>query len=178
MTMLPDGPVCGCGNRGCLEALASRTAIERDIAAGIKAGRTSMVPKLMEKDGRERLTSSVLAEALNKDDTLVCEVITRAQHYLGLAVASIVNLLDVERVILGGGVVQALGEPFLGPIREVAYQNFINKRRARDVRILPGELGDSAGLLGAATYARQRLAAQTANGQGHTTQRMCGEHLR
>ena len=158
MILLPDGPVCGCGNRGCLESLASRTAMERDILAGIDAGRASLVPKLMEGEGRGRLTSGVLAEAIRNNDALVCDVMARAQHYLGLAVASIVNLLDLERVILGGGVVEALGDPFLEPIREVAYQNFINKRKARKVLILPAKLGDMAGLLGAAVYARERLA--------------------
>jgi glucokinase len=158
MILLPDGPLCGCGNRGCVEALASRTAIERDIWAGIDAGRESVVPKLMEKDSRDRLTSGVLAEAIAKNDPLVTEVLGRAQFYLGLLVASAVNLIDPERVVLGGGVVEALGEAFLEPIREVAYQNFINKRGARDVRILPARLGDTAALLGATVYARNRLA--------------------
>ncbi len=160
--LLPDGPVCGCGNRGCAEALASRTAIERDILAGIRAGRPSVIPKLMEKEQRDRLTSGVLAEALKRDDALVCEVVSRAQFYLGLLVASIVNFIDPERVIMGGGVVEALGDEFLEPIREVAYQNFINKRNARDVKIVPAKLGDTAGLLGAAAYARERLKATPA----------------
>ncbi len=158
MIMLPDGPFCGCGNRGCVEALASRTAIERDIWAGIKAGRESDVPKLMEKDGRDRLTSGVLAEAMARNDPLVSEVLGRAQFYLGLLVASVVNFLDPERVVLGGGVVEALGEAFLEPIREVAYQNFINKRDAREVKIVAAKLGDMAALLGAAVYAREKVA--------------------
>jgi glucokinase len=158
MILLPDGPVCGCGNRGCAEALASRTAIERDILAGIKAGRTSIVAKLMEKESRDRLTSGVLAAAVEKQDPLVTEVLGRAQFYLGLLVASVVNFIDPERVVLGGGVVEALGESFLEPIRDVAYQNFINKLNAHGVKIVPAKLGDTAALLGAAVYARSRLS--------------------
>jgi glucokinase len=157
MILMPDGPLCGCGNRGCVEALASRTAIERDIWAGIKAGRTSIMSQLMEKDSRDRMTSGVLAAAVEKKDPLVTEVLGRAQFYLGLLVASVVNLIDPERVVLGGGVVEALGENFLEPIRAVAYQNFINKLNARGVKIVPAKLGDTAALLGAAVYARSRL---------------------
>jgi len=63
-----------------------------------------------------------------------------------------------ELVVLGGGVVEALGEQYLEPIRWTAYQNFINKRGAKDVKIVPAQLGDQAGLLGAATWARYKLA--------------------
>ena len=92
--LLAEGPMCGCGNRGCLEALASRTAIERDIWAGIKAGRESLIPEIMGQDSRERMTSGALAEAWEKNDPLVREVLGRTQFYLGLAVASLVNLVD------------------------------------------------------------------------------------
>ncbi len=155
--VLADGPYCGCGNRGCLEALASRTAIERDIQAGIRAGRESVIPELLKADDKGRLTSGALVEALRRGDTLVAEVLGRVQFYLGLGIASAVNFVDPEVVILGGGVVEAFGDEFLEPIRRVAYQNFINKRGARDVKIVPASLGDHAALLGAAVYARQRL---------------------
>lgn len=157
MIVLADGPYCGCGNRGCLEALASRTAIERDIWAGIKAGRESLIPELLKNDDKARLTSGALAEALKRGDTLVADVLGRAQFYLGLGIASVVNFVDPELVILGGGVIEAFGDEFLEPIRRVAYQNFINKRGARSVRIVAAGLGDNAALLGAAVYARRRL---------------------
>lgn len=157
MIVLADGPYCGCGNRGCLEAVASRTAIERDIWAGIKAGRESLIPELLKGEEKGRLTSGALAEALKRGDTLVADVLGRVQFYLGLGIASVVNFVDPEMVILGGGVVEAFGEEFLEPIRRVAYQNFINKRGARNVRIVPAKLGDQAGLLGAAVYARRKV---------------------
>ena len=157
MILLAEGPICGCGNRGCLESLASRTAIERDIWAGIKAGRESLIPEIMGQDNRARMTSGALAEAWQRGDPLVREVIGRSQFYLGLSVASLVNLIDPELIVLGGGVVEALGEEYVEPIRAVAYQNFINKRNAKDVKIVPAQLGDLAGVLGAATWARQQL---------------------
>lgn len=158
MILLADGPVCGCGKRGCVEALASRTAIERDIWAGIKMGRESLIPQMLGSDSRERLTSGALAEAYRKGDPLVTEVLGRAQFYLGLLVASVVNFVDPELIILGGGVVEALGESFLAPIQAVAYQYFINQDGAKNVAIVPAKLGDNAALMGAAAYARTRLA--------------------
>ncbi|PKO22488.1 MAG: ROK family protein [Chloroflexi bacterium HGW-Chloroflexi-1] len=157
MIVLADGPACGCGNRGCVEAVASRTAIERDILAGIDAGRESLIPAIMQRDSRDRLTSGALAEAFRGNDPLVTEVIGKAQFYLGLLVASVVNFVDPEVVIFGGGVTEALGEDFLAPIRRVAYQCFINKRGAEQVKIVLAQLGDNAVLLGAAVLARRRL---------------------
>jgi len=158
MIVLADGPVCGCGKRGCVEALASRTAIERDIWAGIHAGRESSLRDLMSRDKSDRLTSGQLAEAHRNGDPLVIDVIARAQFYLGLLVASVVNFVDPQMVIVAGGVAEAFGDGFLEPIRRVAYQYFINQRNAREVGILPALLGDNAVLLGAAVLAKDRLA--------------------
>lgn len=166
LIVLADGPVCGCGNRGCLEALASRTAIERDILAGLNAGRASIVPEILARERRDRLTSSTLAEALRRGDSLVSEVMGRVQFYLGLAVASIINFIDPEIVIIGGGVTEALGEPFLEPIRPIAHQYALNKRSARDIKIVPAMLGDNSALLGAAVHARQRLDEAQAGATG------------
>lgn len=157
MIVLADGPVCGCGKRGCLEAVASRTAIARDIRAGLAAGRESLLPKLT-KGRATRLTSGVLAKALHQGDPLVTEVLARAQWYLGLLTASIVNFIDPEMVVFGGGVVEALGDEFLAPIRVTARQYYIRQDGAERVRIVPAELGDHAGVLGAAVLARQRAA--------------------
>jgi glucokinase len=119
-----------------------------------------VIPEIVGKEGRERLTSGALAEAWEKGDPLVQEVIGRSQFYLGLAVASLVNFVDPEMVVLGGGVVEALGEKYLEPIRWTAYQNFLNKINARNVKIVPARLGDQAGLLGAATWARYKLGKE------------------
>jgi glucokinase len=160
--VLAEGPVCGCGSRGCVEALASRTAIERDIWAGIKAGRQSLIPDIMQRDQRQRLTSGALAEALEKGDPLVRDVIGRAQFYLGVLVGNLVNIIDPQMVIIGGGVAEALGEAYVQPIRPVAYQYSINKRGAGEVQIVSAKLGDHAALLGAAVHARQQLNSSAA----------------
>jgi glucokinase len=71
MVVLADGPVCGCGKRGCLESVSSRTAIERDIRLGLAAGRESMMDKWVKREDRDRITSGILAEAYEKRDPLV-----------------------------------------------------------------------------------------------------------
>lgn len=153
-----DEPICGCGRPGCLEAYASRTAIEREIRAGIAAGRETIVTELMEKSGKDRITSGLLAKALTQGDPLVTEVLQRATTYLSVLVATIVNFLDPEMVVFGGGVTEALGELLLEPIRRDAPRWYIQKSDADKVRIVAAELGDHAGVLGAATIARQNLA--------------------
>jgi glucokinase len=153
--VLADGPVCGCGKRGCLESVASRTAIDRDIRLGIAAGRQSLIPDLT-GGHLDRLTSGVLAKAWQQGDPLVTEILTKARWYLGLLTASIVNLIDPEMVVLGGGVIEALGEEFLDPLRVIARQYFIQQADADRVQIVTARLGDDAGVLGAAVLARQR----------------------
>jgi len=157
MVVLADGPVCGCGKRGCLESVASRTAIERDIRLGLRAGRESMMAEWLQQADRERITSGVLAEAYAKRDPLVYEVISRSQHYLGIFIGSIFNFIDPDMIVIGGGVAEALGEAYVEPVRAVAYQYAMNRRDARTAPIVLAELGDNAVLLGAAVYARQRL---------------------
>jgi glucokinase len=153
--LLADGPMCGCGRRGCAEAVASRTAMEREIRIGIAAGKESVIPEIMEKMGRETMSSSVLAAALEQGDALTQEVMARAEYYMGLLVASVVNLLDPEVVVLGGGVVERLGEAYLEPVREVAEQYYLNQQDKDQVRVVATKLGGNAGVLGAAMMANQ-----------------------
>lgn len=87
---------------------------------------------------------------------LMVEVITQVQRYLGIAVANVVNLLDPQVVVFGGGVVEALGEQFIAPIREVARPLFLQQMKADQVRIVAATLGDHAGVLGASIMAAQQ----------------------
>jgi len=153
--LLADGPLCGCGRRGCAEALASRTAIEREIRSGITAGRESVIPRLLEENGRTTISSGVLGEALERGDTLTQEVMSKAQYYMGLLVANVVNILDPQVVVLGGGVVERLGAGYVDPVREVAEQFYLNQQDKDQVRIVESELKDYAGVLGAAMLAKQ-----------------------
>jgi glucokinase len=157
MILQADGPRCGCGRRGCAEALASRTAMERDVRAAIKAGGSDMVLKIMKERGKDRMTSSVIQRALKRQDPVMRKVLKRAQDYLGLLVANVVNLLDPECVVIGGGLTERLGEDYVKPIRQTAYEYFLNPRNKARVRIVAGRLGDDAAPLGAVVLARQRL---------------------
>jgi glucokinase len=157
MIVKPKGPRCPCGKRGCVEALASRTSMERDVRDLIKEGAKSKVLKIMKKGGRVRLTSSVIAKALEADDPVMVEVMRRAQHHIGVAVSNVVNLLDPEVVVIGGGIAERLGEAFVAPIREVAYERLLVQRDRDKVRILPTALKENAAPMGAAWVARRRL---------------------
>jgi glucokinase len=171
MTLLPHGPRCGCGRRGCVEALASRTAMDRDVKQLIKKGWKSKVEKLMRKEGRDVLTSSVIERALDLDDEAMHKVVKDAQYYLGLTTASLANVLDPEVIVIGGGIAERLGERFVAPIREHAYKHLLVQRDREHVRIVATELKDRAAPLGAAHIARQRLAGQldSAPGARHGT---------
>lgn len=149
MIVQPDGPLCGCGRRGCLESFASRTAIERAVRAGLAEGRASMVTDLLAAE-KDRLSSSGIKQALLENDPLMVEVIGRAQFYLGLLVANLVNALDPEMVVFGGGVAEALGDAFLAPIHATARSFYLQQRDADKISIVTATLGDQAGVLGGA----------------------------
>jgi glucokinase len=153
-----DGPRCGCGKRGCVEALASRTAMERDVRRAIRSGARSIVPTILKERGRTRMTSSILVRALKRRDPVVGKVLRTAEFYLGLLVANLVNTLDPEAIVIGGGIAERLGERFVGPIRKTAWKYFLRQDGRERIRIVPGILGDNAGALGAAVLARRRLS--------------------
>jgi len=156
----PKGPRCPCGKRGCAEAFASRTSMERDVLAYVARGKKSKIPKLLKKEGREHLTSSVVAKALDAGDKVMTKVFDRALRYVGILVANLVNVLDPEVVVIGGGLAERLGEKMVAPIREVAYKDFLLQRDREHVLILPTALKDSAAPMGAAFVARRRLTGQ------------------
>ncbi|HKG20933.1 MAG TPA: ROK family protein [Blastocatellia bacterium] len=150
------GPQCGCGNRGCLEALASRTAMTRKIKKAIRTGHKTIIKRMVDKKA-DVIPSSVLKEAYDAGDRVVMKVVHQAAHYVGVGVGSLVNLLGPEAVVLGGGVIDALGEYMMETIesvtREVAFE-FTTK----DLRIVRAELGDDSGVTGAALLARESLS--------------------
>ncbi|MFO7696174.1 MAG: ROK family protein [Anaerolineae bacterium] len=157
MIVQADGELCGCGERGHAEAYASRTGIEKAIQSALDGGETSIIPELMNSGKRTSLTSAVLERAYEAGDAVTVRAIREAQRYLGLLIASCVNLLDPEAVVIGGGMVERMGESYIMPAREVAYQHFLNKNDMDKVRILAAELGDASGAVGAAVLAHQRL---------------------
>ena len=150
-----NGPRCGCGNRGCLEALASRVAMTRDIRKAIKHGTKTALSKLPDGKG-ELINSRALKRAFDKGDKVAAKVVNYAARYIGISIGSLVNLLSPEVVVLGGGVIEAFGRKMMDPIEEAAREvgfEFL----MRDVRIVRAELGDDAGMVGAALLAREAL---------------------
>ncbi len=141
------GPLCHCGNHGCLEALASRWAIERDIRKLMKSGRRSAVTQLT--DGHlTTIKSRILKEALQKNDAVVKHVMTVASQNLGKASVSINHTFNPQAIVFGGGIIKACG-PFMLPIinRIVHADPFFKKFNT--CRILQSTLGDDAVPLGA-----------------------------
>ena len=149
------GPVCGCGNHGCLEALASRTAIERDIRAALQAGGTS---KLTELSGGDLsvIRSGAIRKALKAEDPLVTGILHRAAETLGYACLTVRHLVDPEVIVLGGGLIEACSE-FMMPIVE----NIVGSDRLPGARdgghVLLSALGDDAVVLGAVALARKQV---------------------
>jgi glucokinase len=154
--MLIDGPRCGCGRRGCIEALASRTAIERDILGEIRGGRTSIVTQLVNIE-TEQITSGTLAKALEEGDALVTDIIERASYHLGVFTAAMINSLDPACVVYGGGLIEACGPAMLPIIRETTYRYLIRPVEPEHLPIIEAALGDNAVLVGAAMLASASL---------------------
>jgi len=141
------GARCGCGRRGCLEAYAGRASMEAAARRAIKGGRKTELFKIMEKRGRTRLTSGVWARALDQDDKVAHELIDRAVEMLGTGIASAVNLLDVEAVILGGGLGVRLGPRYLDAIHKEMMKHVFVPERPPKLHV--AGLGDLGGAIGA-----------------------------
>ena len=155
MVMQLDGPKCGCGNLGCFEALASRTAIERDIRQAISEGRPSIIVELAKGD-LKLIRSGMLRKALDAGDELVGKILTRAAEVIGHACISFRHIIDPEVIVLGGGVIEACSD-FMVPITEsvVAGDNLPGARPGGG--ILVSALGDDAVVLGAVALARLQI---------------------
>ena len=159
--VVEDGPLCGCGRYGCFEALASRTAIERDIRAAVEAGRECMLAEAIRSG--ERIRSGFLRNALEQGDAVVKEVMTRAAEVIGETVGSMVNVLDPDMVVVGGGVVEACGESLMPTILERAQQRMIEVPGGA-APVVRSQLGDDAGVMGAAAMAQEALRTKRPGG--------------
>ena len=156
MVVEPDGAPCPCGRHGCLEAYAGRAAMEIKARKLVEHGHPTRLFSIMEKKGRTRLASGVWAKALARGDEMATHLIDRAVWALGLAAASAVNLLDVEAVVIGGGLGCRLGTPFADRIRAGMVPHLILPEKAPQV--LSATLGDLGGAMGAALRVEHTLA--------------------
>jgi glucokinase len=148
MVVRRNGARCTCGRVGCMEAYAGRRAMELEARERHKNGEKTHLFKIMEKKGRPALTSGVWADALDDGDKLAHELIERAVHALGAGIASAVNLLDVEAVVIGGGLGTRLGDPYVERITTAMHPHLFVDTRPPSVRL--AALGDLSGALGAA----------------------------
>lgn len=160
MTIKAGGPKCACGGRGHLESLASRSAIVRAIAERVDRGKKTILTSIVEGEVA-RATSGDLADAYRKGDKLVVREINRGAKYLSIGIASIANVLNPEMVVLGGGLVEALGEPFLRRVTEEVHERPMYAA-TRPLKIVQSELLDDAGVIGASLIARRLQATEPA----------------
>jgi glucokinase len=153
------GARCTCGRRGCLEAYAGRGSMEIRARQMHRRGHKTDLFKIMEKRGRTRLQSGVWERALAQNDPVAVELIDRAVEALGAGVGSAVNLLDVETVVIGGGLGTRLGEPYVERIREAMMPHLFADDRPPAVRL--AALGDLGGAMGAALLVPSTAAARS-----------------
>jgi glucokinase len=140
----PDGLVCGCGRPGHVEAYAGRAGLEAEARRRHAAGESSV---LVELAGEERMRSKFWSKALEADDAVASELLERAVQALGVGIASAVTLLDVDLVVLGGGLGSRLGAPWAAKIEAVVLARAFSHPA---VRVVASALGDDAGIVGAA----------------------------
>ncbi len=154
LTILPDGPRCGCGQRGHLEAVASGTAIAREARAALEAG----IPSKMSLSPPP--TARDIARAAAEGDSLARQVLSRAGAYLGVALADYLHVFNPTCLIIGGGVSHS-GDALLRPLREALRTHVMSPRYLDDLTVCTAALGDNAGLLGALVLARQVAAPES-----------------
>ncbi len=145
------GARCMCGRHGCLEAYAGRAAMEAKARERVAKGHSTVLFKLMEERGRTRLTSAIWAHALEAHDKVATRLIDRAVQALGAGIASAVNLIDVEAVIIGGGLGVRFGQPFVERIAKEMQPHLFHDERPPKLHV--AALGDLGGALGAALLA-------------------------
>jgi glucokinase len=162
MVIKINGRRCPCGRRGCMEAYSGRAAMEARARKQDPKGKNTELFKIMKERGRPKLTSSVWARALERKDKLATELIDEAVEALGAGIASAQNLLDVEAIIIGGGLGVRFGEPLVERIRTAMGPHLFNDTHPPDV-LLAG-LGDLGGGLGAALLVSRR--GQNGGGSG------------
>jgi glucokinase len=144
-----NGPICGCGNHGCIEVFSSGPAIAAEAARGVRQGWKTKIAELIDND-LNKLTPEVVAKAAEMGDEFALEVWDRAGTYLGIGVANILISVGVKRVVIGGGVAKA-GDLFLDPIRRVVKER-VFLMPVDEVEILNAQLGNKAGIVGMAAW--------------------------
>ena len=154
MVVKRGGARCPCGRHGCLEAYAGRAAMEARAQELVERGERTDLFEIMEERGRTRLQSGIWARALKREDAMAVALIERAVEALGAGIASAVNLVDVEAVVIGGGLGTRLGQPYVERIeRAIGPHLFVDERPPA---VALAALGDLGGAIGAALLSHGR----------------------
>ena len=156
--ILADGPRCSCGRYGCLESLARRDAIVDRAARKAHLGRHTT---LLEKSGHDLryVTPAMIAEAAEEGDPISIETLQETGYYIGIGVANAINILNPDKVVIGGGIAQA-GDLIFEPIKTTVEVNALYAP-LQAVEIVPAQLGDDAGVLGGAAMVLQQTEEQS-----------------
>ena len=155
ITVIPDGPLCRCGNRGCLQAVAAGPAMAQRAAEHLRRGRGGRLRAAI-GDAPETLTAEMVCDAARLGDRLACEVVEETSEYIGIALAVLINLYDPELVVLGGPV--GSDAALLDPVRKAVAARAVRFTSVAD-KVTRSSLGGDAGAIGAATLVLQRAVS-------------------
>lgn len=150
MVIEPNGPLCGCGNYGCLEALASGTAISRMGKEAVEKHQNTIILELS-NGNLDSIDGGIIAKAAKMGDEVAKEIWVKAGYYLGIGLANLLNIFNPEMIILGGGVMKAgdlIMEPMQKSLKKYSFENAFNS-----VQIRQAVLGDEVGVKGAIAVA-------------------------
>jgi glucokinase len=153
MTIDDSGPECGCGNRGCLEMLASGMAVARQAKKLVREGGTSALT-VMADGNIDSITAEMVEAAARQADKTAQEIIDRAAYYLGVGMVNIVNIFNPEMIIIGGGMA-AMGDMLIGPGRKMVKERAFSVS-SQGVSIVTAQLGNDAGVYGAAVFTLEK----------------------
>lgn len=155
MLVQKNGPKCGCGKKGCFEALASRTAMVNNIISDVKKlKKKSLLSDLIKSN--QRIKSGALKNAIIKKDKVVTKRVTESCQTIGDVLGSLANFMNFDMIVLGGGVIEALGD-FMMPIIKNEFKNHVLDASAKGIKIIPSKLGDDAAIYGGLALAEEIL---------------------
>jgi len=153
MVLEVNGPKCTCGNRGCWEALASRSALFRQVQDAVKQGQKTILTEMLGSDLRD-MRSGDLRKAIRQGDKFVAHIVEEAANYTGIAVANLINVVNPEVIVLGGGLMDALEDEMMPVVVKSAREHAF-PGSDKGLKILASKLGDDAGITGGAVLARR-----------------------
>lgn len=155
MVVNASGAYCGCGSQGCLEAYASKTAMQNHIVSQLQKGRSSLMKDFSQTDGSV-IKSSTIQKAYEAKDALAVEVVSYSAKYVGIALGSLINIFHPELVILSGGVIESMGKAMMPIIQQEASRHTM-PGLLESVTFKSSKLGDEAGVYGAYQLIKTQL---------------------